>query len=89
MSSRQLWPYFLPIIAYNNAEDYLNTQFRLLRKDLVSGLQKGIARIREEQASGPSDASANRRQSDVKALYKNLKIVSTRLSQNGVNFLVL
>lgn len=74
--------------AYKDTDHYLAVQFHLLRHDLVSGLQKGVAKIRIVEAAGARIAPDKSRPTDVKAIYRNLTIVSPNFGQNGVTFIV-
>ncbi|XP_067944855.1 NFX1-type zinc finger-containing protein 1-like [Watersipora subatra] len=75
--------------AYSSSEEYLSIQFHLLRKDMVSGLQKGIQRIREVESGSPKTPAESHRPANIKALYRNLKITSPRFGQDGMTFFVM
>ncbi|XP_067944849.1 NFX1-type zinc finger-containing protein 1-like [Watersipora subatra] len=75
--------------AYSSSEEYLSIQFHLLRKDMVSGLQKGIQRICEVESGSAQTPAESRRTENVKALYRNLRIISPRFGRDGMTFFVL
>ena len=56
--------------SYNDAEHYLDVQFRLLREDFVRPLREGIAQLLERLGSAKTDAYQEiRLYNDVRLLY--------------------
>ena len=70
--------------AFENVEDYLDIQFRLLREDFVATIREGIKAFKKN----PSLRGPERfRSGDVK-VYENFTVLVPIFGQNGMNYVV-
>ena len=70
--------------AYDNIEEYLDIQFRLLREDFVSTIRQGIKAFKQNpNLKGPERF----RSGDVKA-YENFVIKKPVFGRTGMNYIV-
>ena len=66
--------------SYNNAEHYLDVQFRLLREDFVRPLREGIANLLERIGSAKIGALQDIR------FYKDVKLMYPVCTSNGLQY---
>ena len=79
-------PFIRPIIVkggYENAEHYLDVQFRLLREDFIQPLRQGI----KNYLSLRSETGARRKLADVR-VYKEVNVLNPVCSHSGLHYRV-
>ena len=68
--------------AYDDPEDYLDIQYRLLREDFVSTLRLGI---QEYKKSLSTTSNKHFRSGNVK-VYENLTILTPNFGRSGITY---
>ena len=69
--------------SYNDAEHYLDVQFRLLREDFVRPLREGIAQLLERM--GSTRIGALQSLQDIR-VYSNVRLLYPVCTSNGIRY---
>jgi len=72
---------------FDDVDDYLDVQFRLLREDFISTLRDGIAGLKRVGFNDSSKARQEESRSDIK-LYRNVALNYALLGDEGVNYML-